>query len=142
MNTSIGKKMNRNLKNTLQSLLKTELRIVHITTNRKVFLHLNEAIECEFEQEVNRNTIKKRKKIIMKIYEILSKVLSKNEWGVFFKGEPLQHLPTQEGAIIYKVNEVSTDRLYDAINKSVDNMENDWEKEEKEKPTDSESSVG
>ena len=139
MNTSIGKKMNRNLKNTLQSLLKTELRVVHITTNKKVFLHLSEAIECEFKQEINRNIIKKREKIIMKIYEILSKVLSKNDWGVFFKGEPLQSLPMQEGTTIYKVNEVSTDRLYDAINKSVDNMENDWEQEEQEKPTDSKS---
>ena len=139
MNTSIGKKMNRNLKNTLQSLLKTELRIVHITTNSKVFLRLNEAIECEFEQQVNRNTIKKRKKIIMKIYEILSKVLSKNEWGVFFRGEPLQNLPMQEGTTMYKVNEVSTDRLYDAIQKSVDDMENNWEQEKEEKPTDNKS---
>ena len=75
----------------------------------------------------------------MKIYEILSKVLSKNEWGVFFKGEPLQNLPMQEGTTMYKVNEVSTDRLYDAIQKSVDDMENDWEQEKEEKPTDNKS---
>ena len=77
----------------------------------------------------------------MKIYEILSKVLSKNEWGVFFKGEPLQQLPIQDGAKMYKVNEVSTDRFYDEIKKAVNNMENTWEIT-KEKPTDNESSIG
>ena len=148
MNTSIGERMNQNLKNTLQSLLKTELRIVHITTNNKVFLHLNEAVECEFEQEINRNAIKEKEKIIMKIYELLSKVLSKNEWGVFFKGEPLQNLPMQEGTTMYKVNEVSSDRIYDAINKEVEaikpveeKIKTNW-KNTKEEPTDNESSIG
>ena len=43
----------------------------------------------------------------MKIYELLSKVLSKNEWGIYFKGEPIEGFPTQDGMRVYKVNEVS-----------------------------------
>ena len=53
----------------------------------------------------------------MKIYEMLSKILSDNEWGIFFKGEPIEGFPTQDGMRVYKVNEVSSDRLFDAIEK-------------------------
>ena len=78
----------------------------------------------------------------MKIHEVLSKVLSKNDWGVFFRGEPLQECPVQEGAKMYKVNEINLDRLYDAINDTLNEMENNWEQNIEEKPTDSESSIG
>ena len=42
-------------------------------------------------------------------------MLSDNEWGIFFKGEPIERYPTQDGMKMYKVNEVASDRLYDAI---------------------------
>ena len=61
----------------------------------------------------------------MKIYELLSKVLSKNEWGIFFKGEPIEGFPTQDGMRVYKVNEVSSDRLFDAIEQESKQMENE-----------------
>ena len=60
----------------------------------------------------------------MKVYEILSKVLSENEWGIFFKGEPIEGYPTQDGMKMYKVNEVASDRLYDAIEKEIIQTEN------------------
>ena len=59
----------------------------------------------------------------MKLYELLSSVLSKNEWGVFFKGEPLEGYPTQDGMKIYKVNEVSPDKLFDEIKSESKQME-------------------
>ena len=59
----------------------------------------------------------------MKIYELLSRVLSKNEWGVFFKGEPLEGYPTQDGMKIYRVNEVSPDKLFDEIKSESTQME-------------------
>ena len=61
----------------------------------------------------------------MKIYELLSKVLSKNEWGIYFKGEPIEGFPTQDGMRVYKVNEVSSDRLFDAIEQESKQMENE-----------------
>jgi hypothetical protein len=99
-------------------------------------------MECETEQENKRVLIKKRKAVIMNIHEILSKVLSKNDWGVFFRGEPLQDCPVQEGAKMYKVNEVTKDRLYDAIDSILNEMENTWEQNTKEEQTDSEQSIG
>ena len=59
----------------------------------------------------------------MKVYEVLSRILSKNEWGIFFKGEPIESLSTQDGVKMYKVNEVALDRLYDAVEKETTQME-------------------
>lgn len=75
----------------------------------------------------------------MKIHEIIAKVLSKNDWGVFFKAEPLQDCPVQEGAKMYKVNEVKLDRLYDAIEKALNETESNWEQNTEESQTDRES---
>ena len=60
----------------------------------------------------------------MKIYEMLSKILSENEWGLFFKGEPIEGFPTQDGMRVYRVNEVSSDKLFDAIKHESRLMEN------------------
>ena len=103
--------------NKLKKLLKTELAAVYVTTNNKKFLSLNDALKCELAEEKKRAIIRKKKETIMKIYEILSKILSDNEWGIFFKGEPIEGFPTQDGMRVYKVNEVSSDRLFDAIEK-------------------------
>jgi hypothetical protein len=87
-----------------------------------------------------KNQIKRNKEaMIMEIHELISKVLSKNDWGVFFKAEPLQDCPVQEGAKMYKVNEVSVDRLYDALKQTLNETENTWENDSKGEQTDNES---
>ena len=60
----------------------------------------------------------------MKKHEMLSKILSENEWGLFFKGEPIEGFPTQDGMRVYRVNEVSPDKLFDAIKHESSLMEN------------------
>ena len=77
----------------------------------------------------------------MKVYEILSRVLSKNEWGIFFKGEPMEGFPTQDGMKMYKVNEVALDRLYDAVEKETTQMEKECQ-DDSEQQTEEGSSIG
>ena len=77
----------------------------------------------------------------MKVYEILSRILSKNEWGIFFKGEPIEGFPTQDGMKMYKVNEVASDRLFDAIEKEITETEREWQGDS-EQQTGGESSIG
>tara|TARA_R100000458_G_scaffold40381_1_gene37888 strand:+ start:1674 stop:2084 length:411 start_codon:yes stop_codon:yes gene_type:complete len=108
----------------LKNMLKTELTTVFVTTNNQKFLSLNEALEHELELEKKRLLIKKKEKLIMKIYELLSKILTDNEWGIFFKGEPIEGFPTQDGMRVYRVNEVSSDKLFDAIENESRLMEN------------------
>ena len=68
----------------------------------------------------------------MKMYELLSKVLSKNEWGIFFKGEPMEGFPTQDGMRVYRVNEVSADKLFDAIEQESRLTENECQTSEEQ----------
>jgi len=131
--------MNQNLENTSKDLLKTELATVYVTTSNKKFLNHSEAVQQEMATQ-EKNQIKRNKEaMIMEIHELISKVLSKNDWGVFFRGEPLQDFPVQEGAKMYKVNEVSVDRLYDALKQTLNETENTWENDSKGEQTDNES---
>lgn len=77
----------------------------------------------------------------MKVYEVLSRILSKNEWGIFFKGEPMEGFPTQDGVKMYKVNEVALDRLYDAVEKETTQMEKECQ-DDSEQQTEEGSSIG
>ena len=52
-----------------------------------------------------------------------------NDWGIFFKGEPIQMLPVQDGITMYKVNEVESDRLFDAIDAQLNEMENECQQD-------------
>tara|TARA_R100000781_G_scaffold114909_1_gene87821 strand:+ start:1469 stop:1792 length:324 start_codon:yes stop_codon:yes gene_type:complete len=101
-----------------------------VTTNNRKFLSLNEALRCESEEEKKRAIIKKNEEMIMKIYELLSRVLSKNEWGIYFKGEPIEGFPTQDGMRVYRVNEIAPDTLYDAIEQESIKAEKEWQEKQ------------
>ena len=101
-----------------------------MTRNNKKFLSLSEALECEIEEEKKRAIIKEREKIMIKIYELLTRVLSKNEWGIYFKGEPIEGFPTQDGMRVYRVNEIAPDTLYDAIEQESIKAEKEWQEKQ------------
>ena len=105
-------------------MLKTELAIVYVTTSNKKFLREKEAIREEIKQEEIRQAERNERDRIMKINELILKVLRDNDWGIFFKGEPIQMLPVQDGITMYKVNEIESDRLFDAIDAQLNEMEN------------------
>ena len=50
-----------------------------------------------------------------KIKEIVRRALSKNNWGLDFKGKPLMEMTVNGEASIYKLNEVRIDELEGAI---------------------------
>ena len=126
----------------MKNTVKTELGVIYITKKGKKFLNLPDALEQQALEENDVKKIEKEKDKIMKIYKIISDILSENEWGIFFKGTPLQELPIQEGAKMYKVNEVNSDRLYDAIESKMKETESNWNQSTEEEQTDNESSSG
>ena len=111
-------------------MIKTEIATVYLTSNQKKFLSLSDALECESGEEEKREIIKNKEDEIMKIYELLAKVLAKNDWGIFFKGEPIEGYPTQDGMKMYKVNEIASDRLFEAIESEAIQMEKECQNEE------------
>ena len=107
---------------------------MYVTTSNKKFLSLNEALKCELVEEKKRVIIKENEEMIMKIYEILSKVLSDNDWGIYFKGEPIEGFPTQDGMRVYRVNEIAPDTLYDAIEQESIKAEKEWQEKQEGRP--------
>ena len=43
--------------------------------------------------------------------ELLIKVLSEHNWGVFLKSSPLQEMSTSNVGMIYKINEIDIDSV-------------------------------
>ena len=129
-------------KKKLKKMIKTELRAVYVTTNNKSFLHLNDALDCESLEQGRKNKEKEKEKITMNIHTLISRILTENDWGVFFKGEPMEGYPTQDGVKMYKVNEITADRLYDAIDNVLQQMENECQESKNNQQIDGKSSNG
>ena len=120
------KNLENSLKRKLLSLLKTEIQRVYLTTDDKIFLDVEDALQHEESLEKKRAIIKKKEETVNKINELFLKVLNNNNWGLYFKGEPMQSIPMSDGGKVYKVNEVKVEQVYEEIQKEI---ESDWQKQ-------------
>lgn len=48
--------------------------------------------------------------------ELLIKVLSEHNWGIFLKSSPLQEMSTSNVGMIYKINEIDIDSVVNEYN--------------------------
>ena len=55
--------------------------------------------------------------------ELLLKVLSEHNWGVYLKSRPLEEMSTSNVGVIYKINEVEADSLVEEYNKLLEEPE-------------------
>ena len=80
-----------------------------------------------------------------KIAEIVCDILKEKQWCIFFKNEPMQSLPVQDNSSIFKINEVKSDEMVDAIKQAMEERMTEWQNhqaQEKENQTDSGLSSG
>ena len=54
-----------------------------------------------------------------KIREIILRILQRNNWGIYFKGKPLQELPVSGESSMYRVNGVRDESVRDAISEEL-----------------------
>ena len=47
--------------------------------------------------------------------QIVSKALSDNGWGIYLKSDPITRVPIQEGTSMFKVTEIDSSELLNAI---------------------------
>lgn len=47
--------------------------------------------------------------------KIIERLLADNNWGLYFKANPLEQLPSQDGQHIYQVNNVTKEEVSAAI---------------------------
>ena len=126
----------------LKSWIKTELRTVYLTSDKKQYLNEYEALIHESALEENRKMNRRWEEMKANIAELVCEVLKKKQWGIFFKNEPVQSLPVQDSTTLYKVNEVKEDELVCAIKDTIEERVNEWQHQTSQKATDSESLNG
>ena len=111
----------------LKSYLKTEIATVYLTSDGKQFLNEYKALIHESDLEENRNKERKWEEMKTNIAELVCEVLKNKKWGIFFKNEPMQSLPVQDGTAIFKVNEVKEEKVVDAIKQAVEERVGEWQ---------------
>ena len=102
-----------------KNLIKTELATIYLTTNDKKFLDINDAIEHQGIIEKHKEKKMEEIQMIVDVKNLIKEVLEKNDWGIYFRAEPISSLPVQDNSKIYKVNAVSADRFMDAIDAEI-----------------------
>ena len=117
------------MKNQKKTSLKTELEHVYVTSDNKKFLDREIALIHELEIVENKDNKIKEDEMDININNLFLKLLANNDWGLYFKKEPLQSLPVQDGHKMYKINEVSIDSLHEAVMKEIENerQSDKWE---------------
>ena len=126
----------------LKSWIKTELRTVYLTSDKKQYLNEYEALIHESALEETRKMKRRWEEMKTNIAELVCEVLKKKQWGIFFKNEPVQSLPVQDSTTLYKVNEVKEDELVCAIKETIEERVNEWQHQTSQNQTDSESLNG
>jgi hypothetical protein len=134
------------LHNPYEIKVKAELETVYITSSGTKYLEEMDAICAEAQIQMARESREKRRKIIMSMVDILIRVLKENNWGVFYKTEPMQTLTLQDDSPLLRINEVDDESIEDAVLSVIEGLQTkelkDWTTKEKEgttppSPTDS-----
>ena len=120
------------------SEIKTELETVYITSSGDKYLKKMDALSAEAQIQQVRQSKQKREDKMTKLVDILFDVFKQNNWGVFYKSEPMQTLTIQDGSPLLKINEVDEDVVEKAINDIVMNLDNEhlenWDKQKHTPP--------
>ena len=126
-----GKKIQKSFQSSyvtkLKSWIKTELTVIYLTSDRKRYLNQYKALIHESGLEENRNKDRRWEEMKTNIAELVCEVLKNKKWGIFFKNEPMQSLPVQDGTAIFKVNEVKEEKVVDAIKQAVEERVGEWQ---------------
>ena len=113
-----------NKKNDLK--LKSELDTVYIDSSGTRYLDYMQALcaESQIQQCIERKL--KQKQRIMDIVELIMQILKSENWGVFYKNQPIQPLEMQDGNALYKVNQVDEEQIETAIEQAL-TKDKPWE---------------
>ena len=94
------------MKNNSDLKLQKELDTVYIDSSGTKHLKRMDALCAETQIQAVRDRKLQRKQKIMDIVELVMQVLKGENWGVFYKNQPIQPLETQDGNALYRVNQV------------------------------------
>ena len=104
----------------MKPIVKSELDFVYITSAGTRYLKEMDAL-CEESaiQSIRENKQQKQERT-MDYIEVMLKVFSDMNWGVYYKSEPMHTLNMKEGAALYKINEVDEDEVKRVIERAIE----------------------
>ena len=103
----------------MKPIVKSELDFVYITSAGTRYLNRLDALCAEGSIQQAREFKQTKQERIMDYIEVMLKVFSDMNWGVYYKSEPMHTLNMQEGAALYKINEVDCDEVERAIERAI-----------------------
>ena len=101
--------MNNDLK------IKKELDTVYIDSSGTRHLDYMKALCAESQIQSGRDRKLQQKQRIMDIVELIMQVLKSENWGVYYKNQPMQPLEMQDGNPLYKINLVDDEDIERAL---------------------------
>ena len=104
-----------------------ELDTVYIDSSGKKHLKYMDALCAEAQIQMCRELKLKQKQKIMEIVELVMQVLKSENWGVYYKNQPMQPLEMQDGNALYKVNQVDECDIEEAMQAALTKKERPWE---------------
>ena len=104
----------------MKPIVKSELDFVYITSAGTRYLNRLDALCAEVSIQHSREIKYKKQERIMDYIEVMLKVFSDMNWGVYYRSEPMHTLSMQEGAALYKINEVDCDEVERVIERAIE----------------------
>ena len=99
--------------------LKSELDTIYIDSSGKRHLKYMDALCAEAQIQTVLDSKLQIKEKIMNIIELVIEVLRSENWGVYYKNQPIQPLEMQDGNSLYKVNQVDECDIETAIEQAL-----------------------
>ena len=99
--------------------IKKELDTVYLDSSGTKHLTYMKALCAEAQIESCRQRKLEKKQRIMNTVELIMQVLKSENWGVFYRNQPIQPLEMQDGNALYKVNQVDECEIEAAIEKAL-----------------------
>ena len=106
-------KINNDLK------VKKELDTVYIDSGGTKHLDYMKALCAESQIQQCKERKLKEKQGIMDIIELIMRVLKDENWGMFYKNQPIRNLETQDGGTLYEVNQVDECEMETIMHKTL-----------------------
>ena len=99
----------------IKQKIKSELDTVYIDSNGNKYIEYVDALCGQSQINICIKSKLKQKEKTMEIADKVLQVLKSENWGVYYKNQPIQPLEMQDGNALYKVNQVDDDEIEEEI---------------------------
>jgi len=103
------------LDNIINHKIRRELEIIYITSDGRKFLKYIDALYSQSEIDKGIEIKLSKQARVMDIVKIVMDVLKHENWGIYYKNQPIQPLEMQDGNPLYKINLVDDDDIERAL---------------------------